>query len=549
MPWHSRRQPIFCLCLLLGQLLSCPVDAVGFLRTLGQNIVDENGATIMIRSVGLGNWLLPEGYMWKLGKRGDRPRGIEALVDELIGPRNAAQFWSEYRRNYIKEADIERIAQIGFNTVRPALNARLFLTEGDNPTYVEENFILLDQLIGWCKMHGVYVIIDMHGAPGGQTGTNIDDSANDLPELFTDPKYQERLVDLWTTIARRYKDEPTVAAYDLLNEPLPENTGAAAKYKHLLEPLYKRITAAIREVDQRHMITLEGVNWANDWSVFSTPFDDNAFYQFHYYCWNHPVTLKDVSKYLDYRKRLNTPIWVGETGERNNTLYWATTQYFEANNIGWSFWPWKKMETENTPYSIAAPKEWDAIRAYSEGGPKPSREVAQRAFDHLLHNIRLENCVCFPDVINAIFMRVPGTIEAENFGPEGLNKSYDVQEPAQKSQYYRLAEMVPITMIAENLEIGHGHAEYAIELKAEEWAEYQVNSQELRDYVAKLRVRANPSPAIILVTCGGFSHELIVNSCDWMELKVPAMPLSMGTNRLRLLVKSGAIAVDWLKLE
>jgi hypothetical protein len=546
-PRPSRRSTIFWLCLLFGQLSSCPVDAAGFLRTQGQNIVDEGGTPIVIRSVGLGNWFLPEGYMWKFGRQGDRPRKIEALVSELIGPRDAERFWSEYRRNYITEADVERIAQLGFNAVRPALNARLFLTEGDDPTYVEENFVLLDQLIGWCKKHGVYVILDMHGAPGGQTGANIDDSANDLPELFTDPKQQQRLVDLWTTIARRYKDEPTVAAYDLLNEPLPEGTGAAAKYKHLLEPLYQRVTAAIREVDRRHMITLEGVNWANDWSVFSAPFDDNVFYQFHYYCWNHPVTLKDVGPYLDHRKRLGAPIWVGETGEKDKALYWATTQYLEANHIGWSFWPWKKMETINTPYSIPAPQEWDAIRAYSEGGPKPSRETAQRAFDQLLQNIRLENCVYFPDVVNAIFLRVPGTIEAENFGPEGLNQSYSVQSPEESAKHYRPSERVPIAMIAENSE--SKHAEYAIELKSQEWAEYQINSQETRDYVPALRIRTIAAPATLLVTCGDFSQELTVTRRDWTDLKAPAIPLSLGANRLRLLVKDGAIAVDWFKLE
>ncbi len=214
---------IFYLCLLIGPMLIDSVEAVEFLRTKGQDIVAEDGTAVMMRSVGLGNWLLPEGYMWKFAEHGDRPRKMETLVSELIGPQNATRFWNEYRKNYITEADIARIAQLGFNAVRPALNARLFLTEGDDPTTVEEGFALLDQLIAWCRKHGIYVIIDMHGAPGGQTGANIDDSAKDQPELFTDVKNQDRLVDLWTTIAQRYKNEPTVAAYDLLNEPLPES--------------------------------------------------------------------------------------------------------------------------------------------------------------------------------------------------------------------------------------------------------------------------------------------------------------------------------------
>src|SRR5689334_14355880 len=105
---------------------SAPV--LTFLHADGQNIVNERGEKIMLRGVGLGNWLLPEGYMWKFGSQADRPRRIEKLVEDLIGPENARRFWTEYRNNYITEADIQEIARMGFNSVRPALNARLFLT-------------------------------------------------------------------------------------------------------------------------------------------------------------------------------------------------------------------------------------------------------------------------------------------------------------------------------------------------------------------------------------------------------------------------------------
>ncbi|MBK8044375.1 MAG: cellulase family glycosylhydrolase [Haliscomenobacter sp.] len=220
---------------------------IRFLHTAGQDIVDESGKKVFLKGVGLGNWLLPEGYMWKFGNLGDRPRKIEKVIADLIGKEKAALFWKTYRENYITEEDIKRIAELGFNSVRPALNSRLFLTEGENPVYVEEGFLLIDNLISWCKKYGIYVIIDMHGAPGGQTGANIDDSPNNIPELFIEKKYQDQLVDLWIKIAQRYKDEPAVAAYDLLNEPLPKGTGAADKYKHLLVPLYQRITSEIRK--------------------------------------------------------------------------------------------------------------------------------------------------------------------------------------------------------------------------------------------------------------------------------------------------------------
>ena len=255
---------------------------------------------------------------------------------------------------------------------------------------------------------------------------------------------------LWKSIARRYRDEPAVAGYDLLNEPLPERTGAARSFKAQLEPLYQRITKAIREVDPKHMIILEGADWANDWSVFSKPFDQNLVYQFHYYCWDAPVALRSIQSFLDYRRRFNAPVWVGETGEKDNAIYWATTEYFEAKNIGWSFWPWKKMETRNTPLSIKAPSQWDAVAAYSRGGDKPARETAQKAFDELLVNIRLENCVPFPDVVNAMLRRAPARIEAENYGQEGQNKSFFVKDSNHHSQRYRVSEPVCVTSCETN---------------------------------------------------------------------------------------------------
>ncbi|MCX5644784.1 MAG: cellulase family glycosylhydrolase [Phycisphaerae bacterium] len=539
------RKTVLFLGILFGIALACSqaLGAVTFLRTQGQDMVDESGRKVLLQGVGLGNWMLPEGYMWRFGGQADRPRRIEKVVSDLIGPENAARFWSGFRQNYVTEADIARIAELGFNSVRPALNARLFLTEGDNAAYVEEGFQLLDHLVGWCRTHNLYVIIDMHGAPGGQTGANIDDSPNDQPELFMDKKNQDRLVDLWVKIAGRYQNEPTVAGYDLLNEPLPQRTGAAAKYKDQLEPLYKRITTAIREVDKRHMITVEGCDWANDWSVFSAPFDNNLFYQFHYYCWDRPSKLNDITRFLDRRKELNAPVWVGETGEKDNAIYWATMQYFETNNIGWSFWPWKKMETTNTPYSIKTPQGWDDIRAYTRSGTKPSAEVAQRAFDELIENIKLEKCVFFPDVVNAILRQVPGRVEAENYGHEGPNSSYFVEDPAQKSKFYRISEPVPVEQIAAGNRRG---AEQGIKLSEQEWTAYTIHSRTAKDYAAVIKAKAEGGPAVVELSIGGRTQDVTIAGTDWSEVPLKAMPLSQGANRLKVLVKSGVVSLDWI---
>jgi endoglucanase len=515
-----------------------------FLHTRGQDIVNENGEKVLLRGFGLGNWLLPEGYMWKFGSGADRPRRIEKLVSDLIGPEKAQRFWSEYRSNYIAEADIERLARLGYNSVRPALNSRLFVSDSDPAAYSEEGFVLLDNLIKWCKANGVYVIIDMHAAIGGQTGQNIDDSANDKPELFMDSKNQDDLVALWTRIAKHYKDEPAVAGYDLLNEPLPKRTGAAVAYKAQLEPLYKRLAKAIREIDSKHMLIVEGADWANDWSVFSVPFDDNMVYQFHYYCWDNPTTLKSIRQYLDYRSRLNAPVWVGETGERDDAIYWGTTQLFEANNIGWAFWPWKKMDARNAPFSIKKPAQWDAVAAYSRGEGKPSAEIAQQAFDELLRNIRLENCAFYPDVVNAMMRRAPGRIEAENYGEEGFNKSYFVKDPDKRSKYYRQSEPVPIISTGSS----RWDSGQYIALEPDEWTGYTVASESAGDYQVVLRAKAEKGPVTAEIEIGGKMRDVTVSSNGWSEITLGAMPISQGTNRLKWTVKSGAADLDWIEL-
>ncbi len=518
---------------------------LSFLHTAGQDIINESGRKIFLRGVGLGNWLLPEGYMWKFGALGDRPRKIEKVVADLIGKEKAAQFWKAFRENYITEADIRRIAELGFNSVRPALNSRLFLTEGNTPVYVEEGFQLLDSLITWCKKHKLYVIIDMHGAPGGQTGANIDDSPNDIPELFIEKKYQDQLVALWVKIADKYKDEPTVAAYDLLNEPLPKATGSAEKYKHLLVPLYKRLTAEIRKIDQRHMITLEGFDWSNDWSLFDKPFDNNVFYQFHYYCWARPDNLNSIDEYLKRRNELNTPVWVGETGEKGNAIYWATTQLFEANNIGFSFWPWKKMDTQNTPYSIKKPAGWDLIAEYTRNGAKPDAIIAEKAFNELLDNIKISNCDYFEDVCNAILTRIPAKIEAENYGFSGFNRSYFVLDTANKSKFYRKNEPVQIKLDSKDKE--QFWSEQSIELQQSEWVVYNFESLYRKKHQLTIRASAVIAPASLTIWINNKKTVVNVIGKDLLEQAIGNYKLNKGDNKIKIQVKSGTLKLDWFR--
>lgn len=393
-------------------------DVKGFVKAEGRKLMNGEGHEILLRGVGLGGWLLPEGYMWRFPDQGDRPRRIEKMIEELIGKKKAERFWEIYHESYISEADICQIAAEGFNSVRIPIGSR-FLIEGSDPVRFNEKHIrLIDRVIGWCRTYHLYVILDLHGAPGGQTGTNIDDSENDRPELFTNERNRHITVEIWQLLAERYKDEWTVAGFDLLNEPLPEWFSA---YNSEVMPLYKDIIKAIREVDDRHMIILEGVHWATDWSVFNEKTDDNMMLQFHKY-WNNPDT-ESIQVYLDKREEWDVPIFMGEGGENNKDWYAGAFRLLEDHNISWNFWTWKKMDTDNSPCSVKMPAEWQRIADYLKGGHKPDEETVERILWEYLNNILFERCVYRPEVVRSLFRRPPVRIPAVFYGyrQEGIS--------------------------------------------------------------------------------------------------------------------------------
>src|ERR1700694_623154 len=217
----------------------------GFVHASGGRLVDGLGEQLILRGVGLGNWLLPEGYMWKFEHpMTQSPREIEALVVDLVGLNLAADFWERFRTTFITEDDIARIRAEGMNHVRLPINSRVVMDDAGE--LIEAGLELIDRAIAWCRKHQLWVVLDLHGAPGGQTGTNIDDSPHHAPELFTDDGYRSLTIKLWRALARRYCDETVVAAYDLLTEPLPN--AYQDLYAGRLRDLYRELTAAIREV-------------------------------------------------------------------------------------------------------------------------------------------------------------------------------------------------------------------------------------------------------------------------------------------------------------
>lgn len=375
-----------------------------FAHAQGKEIVDGTGKPLLLRGTNLGNWLVPEGYMWHLNEGGpESPREIEALITELIGPQRAHDFWRSYRENYITQPDIHFIKQCGFNSIRVPLHYKFFETDD------AEGFTLLDRVIQWAHEEKLYIILDLHAAPGGQTGKNIDDS-DGYPWLFSDSSAQQHTVAIWQRLARHYRNDPTILGYDLLNEPIPNYPGLE-RFNAALEPFYKRLAAAIREVDNHHILILGGAQWDNDFSVFGAPFDKNAVYTFHRY--HAPAEQTTVQRYVDFRDQNNVPVWLGESGENSDEWIAKFVAVLENNDIGWAFWPYKKMHATTSVVSFAAPEGWERIvqfsklpRATSEEAPRlkvrPEQAVIEGALAGILNNIQFRECTQNPGYIHAL---------------------------------------------------------------------------------------------------------------------------------------------------
>jgi endoglucanase len=330
-------------------------------------------------------------------KTANSPRLIGAVLCELIGEDEARRFWKTYRDNYITEEDIRFIKRSGFNSVRVPFSYRLFVTEGTPPALRGIGYEMLDRVVKWCAAENIYVILDMHAAPGGQTGDNIDDSWG-YPFLFDNPESQELTIRLWGELAARYRDEKIVIGYDLLNEPIAHFFDTA-RLNPKLEPLYKRITAEIRTVDKNHIVFLGGAQWDTKFDVFGPPFDDKLAYTFHKY-WVDPIQAQ-IQEYVDFSNKHNVPLWMGESGENSNEWINSFRTMLETNAIGWCFWPYKKLDSPSCIVSIPKPEQWDAIVSYANltdrsfaeiRTNRPPASTVTKALDEYLKNIRLQHC-------------------------------------------------------------------------------------------------------------------------------------------------------------
>jgi len=402
-----------CILVLAFAIPAVMAQTGKFITVKGKEIIGPDNKPFLIRGTNLGNWLVPEGYMFKF-KSVNSPRLINEAIVELLGPEETTKFWKKYQDSYITAGDIHFLKASGMNSIRIPFNYRLFTTENycgqNNPN---RGFELLDRVIGWCKKEGLYVILDMHCAPGGQTGDNIDDG-NGYPFLFKSMEMRALTASIWRKIANHYKNETIVMGYDLLNEPIATYF-KADEFNPYLEPVYKEITKAVRSVDKNHILFLGGAQWDSNFKVFGPPFDSKLVYTFHKY-WTEPVQ-NVIQDYIDFRNKYNVPIYCGETGENKDAWVKDFRELLEKNDIGWHFWPYKKMDNTAGIITFDKPAGYDKLIDYTEAprndfeairkATPENREQIKQALYDFINNGKFEKCRPNKAYIEALGLKVP----------------------------------------------------------------------------------------------------------------------------------------------
>lgn len=345
-----------------------------WLRVSGNQIVNQKGDTVFLRGFGLGGMLHMENFI--NGYPGNEQTMREGLLD-VLGKEKYDLFFNTFMQNYFTEADAEYIHNLGLNLVRIPINYHLFEDDMNPGVIKEEAFEHLDRVIELCAKHRIYTIIDLHALPGFQNQHWHSDNPTHRALFWDHRDFQDRALHLWEVIAGRYRDQPWVAGYDLINEP-GDPTGKR------VFPYYKRLREAVMKIDPNHIFFLEGDRYATDFSAF-TEIWDNVVYTNHDYALpgfiyggdypgvtrnryiNRDTLESDFLKKSEFMLKNNVPIWVGEFGpvytgipEKDEMRYQILKdqlEYFDKYRVSWCIWLYKDLglqailyQKKETPY-------------------------------------------------------------------------------------------------------------------------------------------------------------------------------------------------------
>jgi hypothetical protein len=557
---------LFLLCLLFF-FFSSSILPQGFLKTSGIKIVDGNGQNVLLRGIGLGGWLVPEGYMLQTSSFANAAWQFREKIETLIGKAKTDEFFNLYRANFVTKKDVQKIAEWGFNSIRLPMHFNL-LTPQETPfSYSEEGFATIDSLLQWCEESKIYLILDLHAAPGGQSKDNIADYNPAYLPLWEDAIAKQRTVYLWKTIAARYANKQWIGGYDLINETAYTfNTGN----NQPLRDLFVSITSGIRAVDTNHIIFIEGNWYATDFNSLTPTWDNNMVYSFHKY-WN-ATDYGSISYLISLRNSAQRPLWLGESGENSNQWFTDVIKLLESYNIGWAWWTLKKVEGNNSLMYVNKPAEYDYLLKYWSGqATKPSVDYAVNALTKFAKNLNIDSCKTNNGVIDAMFRQVkttetlpfksltiPGIIYAAdyNIGQNGYAyKDNDYQNTGNNGSWnsggqYR-NDGVDIEKCTDILTNGYDVGW----TNTGEYLNYTVNVEQTGTYNLALRIAANASGGKVLMRWDGVNIGTFIDIpatggwTKWMSLPINNVELTKGKHTFSLNFYFGGFNVNFVKFD
>lgn len=339
--------------------LSCPAFAAGetadetvtgftaddFLTTKGQDIVNRKGEKVRLKGVNLGAWMIFEGWLCPYEDDLDHYTLLEKLT-ERFGEEKAYELFNTYMDNWITEYDLDEIKKMGFNCVRVPFWFRNFYYDDNGRKILDENgewdLSRLEWVVSECAERELYVVLDMHGAVGYQSDAPHSGKGHSVG-LYADTeqgeRYRELTDELWTEIATRFKDEPAVAMYDLLNEPMCDVEATEFERRKNNEMIYTRLYDTIRAVDSEHIITMEAIwtaialplAWTKGWEnvVYQVHFYNNSNFIFNLFAWFTKFIYSDV------------PMMMGEFYPHQKTTWDNCFKTLDKANYSWFLWTYK----------------------------------------------------------------------------------------------------------------------------------------------------------------------------------------------------------------
>src|SRR5690349_21870433 len=221
-----------------------PDQPTGPLRTDGAAIVDQRGKAVRLKGVNIGGWLNMENFITGYAANESMMR---AAMRSVLGPDRYELFFERLLSAFYAEPDAAFLADLGLNCVRIPVNYRHLESDARPFEVIEDGFRHLDRAIAAGAAHGVYTLIDLHALPGSQNQHWHSDNPTHQALFWEHRHFQDRVVHIWEAIADRYKDDPWVAGYNLMNEPADES-------RAVVGPFYERLSSAIREIDPEHIL-------------------------------------------------------------------------------------------------------------------------------------------------------------------------------------------------------------------------------------------------------------------------------------------------------